>query len=155
MYDYVDRPVRELDRHACLLVWSMRAWVTARASRQCPGGVLAGPFARSGNLFALQPFLRLMGTLDRHAMAPMAFHPLACPRVSEQEAILLGLVKAMSTAPATEVRDAVGLLVDDAAVGDALVALDGLASAIGLSVGPLPDAGAGPGDAWSRLPLWQ
>jgi hypothetical protein len=155
MYEFVDRPVRALDREACLLVWSLRAWVMARSARQCPGGVLAGPFARSGRLAALQPFLRLMATLDRHALAPMMFHPLACPRVCEQEAVLISLIAAVPDAPATLIRDAVEMLVDEAAVAEAVAALAELGAALATGGRSGDDPDGGRRGAWSDLPLWQ
>lgn len=129
MYDFVDRPVTSLDHGSRFLVWSMRSWVLAMADRQCPGGKIAGPFARWGMLPGLHPFLRMMALFNRHGLANFEFCALACNHVSEHEAIILQLVNPGGRA-GTERYDTLTLLVEEECLGDLIVAIAGLSSAI-------------------------
>ena len=130
MYAFVDRPLAELDPSARLLVWAMRAWVADAGRRACPAARVAGAFAHCNLLSGMQPFLRLMATLNRFGLETLHFRTPSCARLSEDEAILLSLACMAADSRAAEVQATLALLVEDEATGDALLALDALAKAM-------------------------
>jgi len=146
MYAFVDRPLAELDTGCRFLVWSMRAWVSAFASRRCPAQVLAAPFARQRMIGGLQPFHRFMLLLNRDALETFSFHPLACPRVCEHEALLLGLVRALQSAEPSLARATLALLVAEDGIDatmDQLTRLSASMAVAGLFPGAVLTDGTG------------
>lgn len=137
MYQFVDRPLESLDEGCRFTVWSMRAWVMAMSSRHCPARSLAPVFARWRMIGGLQPFHRTMLVLNREALETLAFHPLACPRVSEHEALILGLLSTLAKDGPIRVCDTLAMLVEEDAVGDLLETLSLLAAALAVA-GLLP-----------------
>lgn len=130
MYAFVDRPLSELDPGTRFLAWAMRNWVIDAGQRICPAARVAAPFAACNLMSGLQPFLRLMTTLNRHGLETMHFCRPSCPRLSEHEAILLSLACLAADGRVAEVQAALPLLVEDEATGEALMALDALAKAM-------------------------
>lgn len=120
MYQYVDRPLIALDEGSRFLVWSMRAWVTAVSRKHCPAQMLAPAFARWGMIGALQPFHRAMILLNRDGLETFAFCSLACPHVSEHEAVILELVTSLRDRGAAATRATLELLVAEERLGDML-----------------------------------
>lgn len=133
MYAYVDRPLDSLDEGCRFLVWSMRAWVTQMGHGACPARTLGPAFARWKLIGALQPFHRMMLVLNRDGAETMRFAPLPCPRVAEDEAILIGLVSQMHTDGASRARRTIELLVTEDGVGDMLEAISQLAAAMAIT----------------------
>jgi hypothetical protein len=130
VYQFVDRPVACLDKGCRFLVWSMRSWTLLARARQCPGPALAPAFAKWRMIGGLQPFLRLMLTLDRDSLDTMRFCSLNCQRISEHEAILLALSTSAARGEMCAVRDTLALLIGEDAIGDALGALAALCTAL-------------------------
>lgn len=130
MYQFVDRPVTCLDKGCRFLVWSIRSWTLLAKARRCPGPALAPAFAKWRMIGGLQPFLRLMLTLDRDSLDTMRFCSLNCQRISEHEAILLALSAMTARGEMCAARDTLGLLVGEDAIGDALGALAALCAAL-------------------------
>lgn len=130
MYAFVDRRLSDLDPGTRFLAWAMRNWVVDAGQRVCPAARVAGPFAACNLLSGLQPFLRLMTTLNRFGLETMHFCRPACPRLSEHEAILLSLACLAADGRTADVAAAVPLLVEEEAAGEALIALDALAKAM-------------------------
>ena len=130
MYEFVDRPVTSLDKGCRFLIWSMRSWVLVASHRECPGQTLAPAFAQWKMVGGLQPFLRMMITLNRDSLEKLRFCSLSCNRVSEHEAILLSLFVDMADGQRLRVRDTISLLVSDDAVGDLLAAATALSASM-------------------------
>ncbi len=125
MYAFVDRPVTSLDEGCRFLVWSMRSWVAVVQRRTCPGPALAPAFAKWRMIAGIQPFLRLMLSLNRDALSQLRFCSLGCNHITEDEAILLAMFVALGRDCATTARDTLALLVDSEALGDCVgAALD-------------------------------
>jgi len=92
MYDYMDQPVARLDHGGRFLIWAMRHWVQAMQDRQCPACVIGPAFVKWRIMPALGPFQTMMATLNLHALNDLSFAPCRCAIVSEDEALLLGLI---------------------------------------------------------------
>jgi hypothetical protein len=118
LYAFVDRPVTSLDKGCRFLVWSMRSWVAVVRSRTCPGPALAPAFARWRMIAGLQPFLRLMLSLDRDALDRLQFCSLRCNRICEHEAVLLSVFTALASEDTGTARDTLALLVNPDTLGD-------------------------------------
>lgn len=113
MYAIVDRPVSQLDYPGQMLIWAMRSWVASVERRQCPGSTLGPAFAQHNMLAGLQPFLRMMATLNRHGLEDFEFHQLACNRVSEHEALLLQALGQARSTQAANLAKVLPLIVDE------------------------------------------
>lgn len=129
MYGFVDQPLAELPAGAGLLVVSMRQWVMALGNRVCPAGRIAAGFAGSGVLPAVQPFMVMMAVLNCHARQTLRFCAPECPRVSEDEAVLLALVDAVQHREMERLRGTLAMLVAEGAVPPLLDALIRLVAA--------------------------
>ena len=127
MYEFVDRPVSSLNKGCRFLLWSMRSWTLVAKHRECPGQTLAPAFAQWKMIGGLQPFLRLMITLNQHSLEKIQFCTLQCNSVSEHEAILLSLFVGLANGEQVRARNTVSMLVADEAAGDALSAATRLA----------------------------
>jgi hypothetical protein len=130
MYEFVDRPVTSLDKGCRFLIWSMRSWILVASHKECPGQTLAPAFAQWKMIGGLQPFLRLMITLNRDSLDKVQFCSLNCNRVSEHEAVLLSLFVELADGDRIRSRDTISLLVSDEAVGDLLNAVTGLSNSL-------------------------
>ncbi|USI72956.1 hypothetical protein [Sphingomonas morindae] len=122
MYAFVDRPVGTLKPGARFLLWAMRGWIASAAQGECPPRTLACGFAQRGALPALPPLNRLLATLNTQARDAIAFHPLACPRIGEDEAILLQLWEDARAAP-VRARATLALILEETAVEPGFEAL--------------------------------
>ena len=130
MYEFVDRPITSLDKGCRFLIWSMRSWILVASHRECPGPTLAPAFAQWNIIGGLQPFLRLMITLNRESLETVRFCSLNCNRVSEHEAILLNIFVELAEGQRVRARDTMALLVNDDAVGDLLGAMMDLSASL-------------------------
>ncbi|MCT2400249.1 hypothetical protein [Novosphingobium mangrovi (ex Huang et al. 2023)] len=133
MYQYVDRPLDTLDEGCRFLVWSMRAWVTAIGHKRCPAQLLAPAFAKWRMIGGLQPFHHAMLLLNRDALETFAFCPLACPHVSEHEAVVLELVTSLRDRGPQATRETLELLLAGESVGDMLEALSRLGAVMSIA----------------------
>ena len=138
MYRYIDRPLDTLDEGCRFLVWSMRAWVATIAGKRCPAQLLAPAFARWRMIGGLQPFHRAMMLFNRDALETLAFCPLACPHVSEHEAVILELVTSLRDRGASATRKTLELVIIEESVGDMLETLSRLGAALAIA-GIFPD----------------
>ena len=91
MYAYVDRPVESLSNNGRFLLWAMRGWTHAATVGRCPPQAIRCGFAGVGALGALPDFHVAMALLASDAVDTIELAPLACGRIAEGEAILLGL----------------------------------------------------------------
>jgi hypothetical protein len=140
MYDLVDRPVTRLAPGGRFLLQAMRGWIHAATIGHCPPGMLAPVFARHGVLSALPPFHHLMLHFNHRALGTLAFAPLACARIGEDEAVLLRLCEAATASPC-HATATLRLLVEEDAVEPAFAAL--LTMAARLRAGGLGVVGLG------------
>jgi hypothetical protein len=140
MYQFVDRDLEGVDEGTRFLVWSMRAWVTSMGQRNCPAHALAPAFARWRMIGGLQAFHRTMLLFNRDALETFGFAPLACSRISEHEALILGLVVSMRDKGPKAARETIELMVQEEAVGDLLGTISTLSATLMV-------AGMFPGDA--------
>ncbi|OYW90659.1 MAG: hypothetical protein B7Z13_14355 [Caulobacterales bacterium 32-67-6] len=92
MYDYLDQPVARLDHGGRFMIWSMRHWVQAMQERQCPACVIGPTFMKWRIMPGLAPFQTMMATLNLHARHDLSFAPCRCVHISEDEALLIGLI---------------------------------------------------------------
>lgn len=127
MYDFVDRRVTSLDRGGRFLIWSMRSWLATYGEGRCPAAALGPAFVKWGMIEALPHFAMAMTVLARHAHHPISFAPLPCGRVREDEALMLGLFRAMRDDRPDRVTETLGLIVDEDSVAPLLTALTALA----------------------------
>lgn len=131
MYDFLDRPVTELDDGGRFLIWSMRSWVKAMGDRICPATVVGAGFARWNMIGGLQPFLRMMTLFNRNGLETFQFCALPCNHVSEHEAIIVSLLCSLGDGRPETAHGTLALLVEDDSVGECLDALTALAGAMG------------------------
>lgn len=130
MYDFVDRPVTDLDHGGRFLVWSMRSWVTALTDRKCPGHRVAAAFAKWTMLPGFRPFLRVMAILNGHGLRTFRYCALGCNHVAEDEAVLISLICSLQDQRPEMVHAIVGHLVEEEVAADFILALSGLGRAM-------------------------
>lgn len=116
MYEFVDRPVTSLDRGGCLLIWSMRRWVGALHSSQCPCSSVGPAFVRHDVTRAIVPFHNIMMILNRDALEHLHFGPLACSRIHEHEALILSLIGAVQMSRPETVKATLNMIVPEQSV---------------------------------------
>jgi hypothetical protein len=122
MYDLIDRPVMQLAPGGRFLIWAIRGWIQSATRGNCPPGALAPAFARHGVLPALPHLHVMLAELNRRATRKIAFSPLACQLIGDDEAVLLQICRDTSDAP-PRARATLTLLLEDDAVGPAFTAL--------------------------------
>ncbi|AXB79682.1 hypothetical protein [Novosphingobium sp. P6W] len=91
MYDFIDRPVTELDNDGRFLLWAMRGWVHCAAKGNCPAQSLGRAFAGFNAQAVLPDFHIVMSLLSRRASERVMLAPMGCCRIAEHEAMLLAL----------------------------------------------------------------
>lgn len=91
MYDFIDRPVTELDSDGRFLLWAMRGWVHSAAKGHCPAQSMSRAFAGYNAAAVLPDFHLAMALLSRRARERVMLAPMGCPRIAEHEALLLAL----------------------------------------------------------------
>ncbi|WBO21511.1 hypothetical protein [Sphingomonas abietis] len=122
MYDLIDRPVALLAPGGRFMLWAMRGWIQSATKGHCPPGALAPAFARHGALPALPHFHMLLAELNHRAIRQIAFSPLPCGLIGEDEAVLLQLCRDACDNP-PHARATLELLLEEEAVGTAFGAL--------------------------------
>lgn len=113
MYSFIDRPAIWLNNGSRFALWAMRAWVHALGAGHCPPAALAPAFARMGALPVLPDLHMAMALLNRDALDQLAFSPLDCPRIGEDEAVLLGIWRDLAAGATDRARDTLRLMVDE------------------------------------------
>lgn len=149
MYDFIDRPVTSLNHGARLLLGAMRHWVGAVQAGRCPCRALGPLFNRPEVSAAFPPLHAMMATLNRHAVEKMSFGRVDCARVSEHEALVIALVRAMANGgrhderPPAHVAAAATRIVGARHSAQLLAPMALLAQALAeanrLPAGPIPD----------------
>jgi len=128
MYAFVDRPVESLCDGGRFLLWAMRGWTLSAARGRCPPQALHRGFAGLGAAPALPDFHVALALLASDTRTPLVLKPMACPRIGEDEAVLLGLWRAVGAGDAAGARATLALLVADTAAGPILAALTAAAA---------------------------
>ena len=113
MYRYLDRSVCDLPEPQAFLLAAMRSWVGAVRTGRCPCAAIAAGFATVGHAAAVRDFGIAMATLDQDGLGRLAFRPLTCAHVGEDEARLLALFDAGFARPLRH-RLAAGLVAEEA-----------------------------------------
>lgn len=114
MYDSVDRPLASLDRGGQLMVWSMRRWMKDSAGGGSACMHICPAFRSYRIADALPQFDAMMVALRDTMREPLV---VGGDVVTEHEAIVLGLLKQISTtAPSEAVKTAGALVTVDGAL---------------------------------------
>lgn len=134
MYAFVDRPVESLCNSGRLLLWAMRAWISAAERGQCPPQMLHRGFSAVNAAGALPDFHVAMALLGGEAVETLALAPMPCLQISEDEAILLGLWRDISLESPANAHATLALLAGRDNAGP-------IAKAIGAAIDRLVAAG--------------
>lgn len=135
MYAFVDRPVASLCNSGRFLLWAMRGWIAATGRGQCPPQRLHRGFVAVAAAAALPDFHVAMALLGGGgAVRTLRLAPMACLRISGDEAILLGLWRDFSLGDAANARATLALLAEGESAGP-------IARAMGAVTGRLVAAG--------------
>ena len=118
MYEYVDRPIQQLDYPSRFFVWSMRQWVFANINKRCPCSTLGPAFTKWNMIEALPDFSMAMAHLNESAQEQLVFGQPSCGAVHEIEAILLAVHRETLSGNTIAVREISEQLI----VGDAVMA---------------------------------
>ncbi len=142
MYEYLDQPVAHLDHGGRFLIWAMRHWVQAMHDRQCPTCVIGPAFVKWRITPALGPFQTMMATLNIHALNDLNFAPCRCTHVSEDEALLIGLIASIRTQGVERMAETLALVVaqdQTDPLRDSIAAIGGIMAEAGIIPGkPTP-----------------
>ncbi|WP_454883780.1 hypothetical protein [Sphingomonas oryzagri] len=122
MYDLIDRPVMQLAPGGRFMIWAIRGWIQSATRGTCPPGALAPAFARHGVLPALPHLHMMLVAFNRRATRQIAFSPLACNHIGDDEAVLLQLCRdAIGDPPRAHAT--LALLLEQESVGPAFSSL--------------------------------
>ncbi|QTD56803.1 hypothetical protein [Parasphingorhabdus cellanae] len=123
MYEYVDRPIQQLDYPSRFFVWSMRQWVFANMNKRCPCSTLGPAFTKWKMLEALPDFSMAMAYLNESAQQQLVFGQPCCAVVHEIEAILLAVHRETLSGNGTAARGISEQLIASEAVMGFMIAL--------------------------------
>ncbi|WP_260580917.1 hypothetical protein [Sphingopyxis sp. PET50] len=123
MYAFVDRPVDSLCNGGRFLLWAMRGWVGAAMRGACPPQALHRGFGAVHARAALPDFHVAMALLASDGRDCLALSPMACRRVGEDEAVLLGLWRDAAGGAGDALRATLALLVEPSSVGPIAAAM--------------------------------
>ncbi|RVU02255.1 hypothetical protein EOE18_17470 [Novosphingobium umbonatum] len=111
MYPYLDQAIADLPPAARFLTGAMRQWVVSMQQGACASRQMLPLFGGGKMLSGLQPFLRMMGILNRYGLSHLHFGKVTCQFTHEDEAMLLGMLELQSVgAPVQNLAEA---LVDE------------------------------------------
>lgn len=142
MYRFLDRQTDALDSGSALLLRSMRGWVLAVASRNCPRPRVEQLLAEAGAPPISDRLMWLMQLLHHNGVQPMKFGQMEKPRITEAEALMLALWHDVTADRAPRAIATLELLVRPEAIGammNMMVETVAHLSAAGLAPAPLPD----------------
>ena len=120
MYAFLDRQVSELDPGSELLLRVMRAWVLAVAARNCPTQRIIPILSEAGAPPVAGKLHFVMQLLHRNGNQPMKFGQMEKPRITEAEALMLGLWADTTRDRGPNACATLELLVNPAAIGPML-----------------------------------
>lgn len=123
MYAFLDRQAAELDPGSHLLLKVMRSWVLAVAARACPHREMASLLDAAGAPPLAGRIGFVMQMLHRNGNQPMKFGQMEKPRITEAEALMLGLWTDITRDRGPNACATLELLVNPAAIGPMLHAM--------------------------------
>jgi hypothetical protein len=115
MYDYLDRPVEQLDGGSRFVLNAMRVWVDAVRQRICPPRALLSAIPQPELCPAVGDLHRTMLMLHHFGSSAMPFGELDNPSVTEGEAIMLTLWASVTADQQQSTRALLEHLVSEAA----------------------------------------
>lgn len=122
MYDLLDQPIGRLSLAGRLTLWSLRGWVSAIEARCCPPATIAPVLAQHGVLPALPHLHEFLSLLNQRGSRGISLAPPACGMIGDDEAVLLGIFRNATAAPAVA-RATLALLLDEEDTEKAFVAV--------------------------------
>ena len=131
MYAFVDRPVDSLCNGGRFLLWAMRGWVGAAERGECPPRALHRGFSGMNARMALPDFHVAMAMLASDGRAGLTLAPMACGRIAEDEAILIGLWRDAARGEVARLRATLKLLVAPDVAAPIARAMTGAVAALG------------------------
>ncbi|EJL35006.1 hypothetical protein [Novosphingobium sp. AP12] len=137
MYDFIDRPVTELDNDGRFILWGMRGWAHSAAKGNCPAQSLARAFAGFNAAAVLPDFHMAMALLSRRAGERLMLAPMGCGRISEHEAMLLALWRDVGIGRRENVRATLAHIVPEdtvAAVAQAMSRASAAMTIVGFGI---------------------
>lgn len=108
MYEYLDRPITQLDRGPQLLVWAMRRWSRGGTANPCAMRDIGTAFHAHRLGCALPHFQLAMTVLDASMREQLT---LGSDAVTEHEALLLALIRTLPRCNANHACDIAGRIV--------------------------------------------
>ncbi len=111
MYDFVDRPIDQLNESGAVALHGMRVWVRRRAAGQCPCAEMRNLFIPRGFGASLAGFGTMMNALHGGARRNITFLPVTCARIGEDEAVLLALLRTRDATSGPRDQAAISLVV--------------------------------------------
>lgn len=130
LYDYLDRPVRDLSELDLFTLCAVRGWVGAARAGRCACRALLLGFERRAVADALPPFGQIMATLDRFGATTLSAAPAGAPVVTDDEARLLTLFRLARGSGRHELERAAAALVRQEAVAPLVGAADAVGAAM-------------------------
>lgn len=120
MYAFLDRQVAEMDPGSELLLQVMRAWVLAVAARRCPTQRIMPILSEAGAPPLAGKLHFVMQLLHKNGNQPMKFGQMEKPRITEAEALMLGLWADITRDRGPNACATLELLVNPIAIGPML-----------------------------------
>lgn len=111
MYDYIDRPIAQLDPHGRLMISAMRQWVRARELGRCGCNAINAVFTQGGVVEALPEFHMMMAVLNGDGVRRFVLGCICDPLVIDDEAVLLALVHAAASGQVAIVEESAARMV--------------------------------------------
>lgn len=116
MYEFVDRHPSHLGNPGRLVLWAVRGWTQATASKACPPLALYRGFCRLGASAALNDFHIASTLIHREGLKPLHVATMDADRIEEDEAILLALWQGVAREDVDQVSGTLRLLVKPDAI---------------------------------------
>ncbi len=116
MYDFVDQPVDRLCNGGRFLLWAMRGWACAMGQGTCPPVALTRGFAGVAALSALPDFHMVMAVLNRDALEKLAFAPMSCLTLADDEALLVALWRDAAQGRSDRLEATLALVIEEDSV---------------------------------------
>lgn len=92
MYEFVDRPLGQLNSNGSMMLQAMRLWVSHASQGRCCCTQLRDVFAAKGFTPGPPGFGAMMQALQRGARRNIVFLPPDCAKIGEDEAVLLAVL---------------------------------------------------------------
>ena len=104
MYRYLDKPLNTSNASEKFIVWVLRGWAAAVHSKKCPRHFLRSGFSHKNGEQLFQLFSAFMGILHAGQKRHIHFCNLTCPRISDDEALLLAVFSGLEADNSTPAK---------------------------------------------------